>query len=144
MWLDIDINPSQLNKDNRTIPGLTHLDRIAIRHQGVADKSQFTEMFNWIELVISGSPLTSFSILSDDGKECTFSFPLINLLTTQTRLEFLNIPQVVLRQASLRALFGQLNNLRVLSIMLVDVNVLVSELLFDLCYSPILPHSSNT
>jgi len=90
----------------------------------VAHKSQFIEMFSWIDAVISSSPLTSLSLLSDDGKECAFPFPLISLLAKKTQLEFLNIPQVVLRQASLKTLFGQLKNLRVLSIMLVDVNIL--------------------
>ncbi|KAE9405866.1 hypothetical protein BT96DRAFT_915827 [Gymnopus androsaceus JB14] len=49
----------------------------------------------WIDAVISSSPLTSLSLLSDDGKECAFPFPLISLLAKKTQLEFLNIPQVV-------------------------------------------------
>lgn len=116
----------QLNKDDRSSLGLKNLHKLVVRHQGVSNKSQFMELFTWLEAVISASPLTSISILSDDSRECNFAMPLMNLLAKKPQLDFLNIPQVVLRHPSLRTLFGRLNNLRVLSIMLVDVNVLVS------------------
>ncbi|KAJ3847506.1 hypothetical protein EV368DRAFT_69055 [Lentinula lateritia] len=123
--LDANITSTfQLNKDDRSSLGLENLHKLVVRHQGVSNKSQFMELFTWLEAVISASPLTSISILSDDGRECNFAMPLMNLLAKKPQLEFLNIPQVVLRQPSLKTLFGRFNNLRVLSIMLVDVNVL--------------------
>ncbi|GAW03159.1 hypothetical protein LENED_004860 [Lentinula edodes] len=124
LFYDNFLNVQLLNKDDRSSLGLKNLHKLVVRHQGVSNKSQFMELFTWLEAVISASPLTSISILSDDSRECNFAMPLINLLAKKPQLEFLNIPQVVLRQPSLRTLFGRLNNLRVLSIMLVDVNVL--------------------
>ncbi|KAJ4475547.1 hypothetical protein J3R30DRAFT_3772654 [Lentinula aciculospora] len=123
VFYDNFLNIQLLNKEDKSPMSLEHLQKLVIRHQGVSSKSQFMELFNWLEVIISASPLSSLSIFSDDGRECNFAMPLMNLLAKKHQLEFLNIPQVVLRHPSLRTLFGRLN-LRVLSIMLVDVNIL--------------------
>ncbi|KAJ3777296.1 hypothetical protein FB446DRAFT_183282 [Lentinula raphanica] len=129
----------QLNKESRSSLSLKHLQKVVVRHQGVANKSQYMELFSWLEIVTAGAPLKSISVLSDDNRECNFALPLMNLLAKKPQLEFLNIPHVVLRQQSLKTLFGSLKNLKVLSIMLVDVNILSfytsaspGELIFNL------------
>ncbi|KAJ3993067.1 hypothetical protein F5050DRAFT_1810856 [Lentinula boryana] len=124
VFYDNFLNVQMLNKESRSSLSLKYLYKVVLRHQGVSNRSQFMELFNWLEIVILASPLQSISILSDDGRECNFAMPLMNLLAKKPQLEFLNIPQVVLRHPSLRTLFGRLRSLRVLSIMLVDVNIL--------------------
>ncbi|KAF9075377.1 hypothetical protein BDP27DRAFT_1028681 [Rhodocollybia butyracea] len=124
LFYDNFLNTRLPDTDKDAFTGLEHLHKLVIRHQGVASKSQYLELFSWLEVVVSASPLTSFSILSDDERECKFAMPLVHLLCMKAQLEFLNIPQIVLRQSSLRILFENLKRLRVLSIMLVDVNIL--------------------
>ncbi|KAK7040386.1 hypothetical protein VNI00_009863 [Paramarasmius palmivorus] len=111
-----------------TFHGLTHLERLVVRHQGVSSRSQFNEVFDWIALVITESPLlSSLSLSSDDGKECNFpSTPpkLLSLLIKIPELEVLDLPFVVMRQAALKTILTRIPKLRVLSVFLIDDRVL--------------------
>ncbi|KIK67124.1 hypothetical protein GYMLUDRAFT_54967 [Collybiopsis luxurians FD-317 M1] len=122
LFYDNFLNTLPLPKD-RPLPRLQQLHKLVLHHHGVSSRAQYLELFKWLEIIIAASPITSLSILSDDDKECNFAMPLIALVI-QKPIEFLNIPHIILRQPSLRMLFGKENKLQVLSIMLVDVNVL--------------------
>ncbi|KAF5389489.1 hypothetical protein D9757_004278 [Collybiopsis confluens] len=123
LFYDNFLNAQTVEVETVCTPELKQLRKFVLRHQGVSNKAQYGEMFKWLDLVISAAPLSSFSIFSDDSRECNFAMPLITLLVKKP-IEFLDIPHIIIRSTSLRMLFGTGNRLQVLSIMLVDVNVL--------------------
>ncbi|ESK88729.1 hypothetical protein Moror_2991 [Moniliophthora roreri MCA 2997] len=112
--------------------GLEHLQRLVLRHQGVSSKNQYNELFDWIAIVTASSPLlSSLSLQSDDEKECNFpGIPtkLISLLLKFPNLEVLDLPYVVMRQASLTMILTNLDRLRVLSMSLIDDRALAIPL----------------
>ncbi|KAK1215827.1 hypothetical protein PQX77_021553 [Marasmius sp. AFHP31] len=108
-------------------PLLPTLDVLVIRHSGLTHPAAFASLFGWIKLLITSSPLTSFSIFSDDGRECEFSDDefLGMLGTKKGMLEVLNIPSVPVRRGEdLRGIFEAFGRgLRVVSVLVGGVEV---------------------
>ncbi|KAG6856582.1 hypothetical protein H0H87_002971, partial [Tephrocybe sp. NHM501043] len=118
------MNPPYIN--------LPYLQRLILRHQGVATANQYESLFTWVDiLIVTSSCLASFSLLADDEKICNFPSKVPSLLQTLLKkpcLHFINIPYVVLRGVVLKqALFG-FPNLKTLAFFVGDSNDLVSIL----------------
>ena len=129
-----------LRQDNRAEhhADLPHLEVIVIRHSGVSSKPSCQDLFSWLRAVISSpSTLKSLSLISDDGKEIHHpQTGLVDVLTSCSTLEILNLPSVVLRLPHLSKIFGSLEMIRVVSLFVTDIKVLVSQS-FDVPFSSI-------
>ncbi|KAJ8094036.1 hypothetical protein PM082_009926 [Marasmius tenuissimus] len=121
-----------LNTQNQTPqtpqdPLLPNLECLVIRHSGLSHQPAFDDLFSWIKLVITSSPLTSFSIFSDDGRECEFSDRFLATLLTKPTLTILNLPSMPLRRREeMGKIFEAFWSLRVLSVLVADAEVFVS------------------
>ncbi|KAK1215833.1 hypothetical protein PQX77_021559 [Marasmius sp. AFHP31] len=105
---------------------LPHLETIVIRHSGVWSKPSCQDLFSWMRVVLSSSAsLKSFSLLSDDGKEIHHpQTGLVDVLTSCSTLEILNLPSVAFRLPQLSKIFGSLKIVRVVSLFVTDVKCL--------------------
>ncbi|KAF5360186.1 hypothetical protein D9758_011350 [Tetrapyrgos nigripes] len=112
-------------------PSLSHLSILTIQHQGVSSKTQFSELFTFLSILMSSSQssLTALSLISDDERECAASSSagledILLRVPGTPNLDFLNIPHIVLRPSMLRAIFSNLKKLKVVSLFLVDIKLL--------------------
>ncbi|KAL0580043.1 hypothetical protein V5O48_001978 [Marasmius crinis-equi] len=104
---------------------LPHLEGIVIRHSGISQQPAFADLFGWIKLVIASGPLVSFSMFSDDGRDCECSDLLLAALSKKPALEILNLPSIPLRrQEEIVGIFEAFRKLEVLSVFVGSVDVL--------------------
>ncbi|KAG5717489.1 hypothetical protein E4T56_gene4845 [Termitomyces sp. T112] len=103
-----------------TFSGLPKLERLILRHQGIAYRKNYENLFRWLGVLVAISPLTSFSLLADDERLCTFPSSLIKILLSKLQLEFINIPYVELRSAQWDQIVEGFRELTTLSFYLAD------------------------
>lgn len=109
--------------------GFASMKNLIVRHQGVGSLGAYTELFRWVKLVASRSPLTGLSIIADDERECRLlcfkaTRILLDWIQTKPDLSLLNIPYVQLSNADLQWAFCN-SDIKVLSMYFSTAEMLV-------------------
>ncbi|KAK0232719.1 hypothetical protein IW262DRAFT_1326399 [Armillaria fumosa] len=115
----LNVGPRIHSSREAKFSGFAFMKNLIVRHQGVGSLGAYTELFRWIKLVASRSPLIGLSIIADDERECRLPFfkarrILLDWIPTKPDLTLLNIPYVQLSNADLQCAFGN-SNIEVLS-----------------------------
>ena len=112
----ISRNTVLLNMPISEFSGFPSLTELVIRHQGVANQADYSDMFAWIHLLTSNSPgLTHLSVISDDAKYIKCPAYLSAFLTTLPQLKLLNLPFIGFEKEQLEHLLVENRLLEVLS-----------------------------
>jgi hypothetical protein len=109
-----------------TLTAVTQLKELIVRHQGVSRMRQFITFTNWLTILVMPSRLTSLTIISDDGKQCTNSNDFIASLPRiqSMGLRILKVSGFVFNGQDLRTVLSW-KHLEVLEFRLEDISALV-------------------
>jgi hypothetical protein len=109
-----------------TLTAVTQLKELIVRHQGVSRMRQFITFTNWLTILVMPSRLTSLTVISDDGKQCTNSNDFIASLPRiqSMGLRILKVSGFVFNGQDLRTVLSW-KHLEVLEFRLEDISALV-------------------
>ncbi|KAK0475099.1 hypothetical protein IW261DRAFT_1495471 [Armillaria novae-zelandiae] len=115
----LNVGPRVHSSREPKFSGFAFMKNLIVRHQGVGSLGAYTELFRWVKLVASRSPLTGLSIIADDERECRLPFfkatkILLDWIPAKPDLMLLNIPYVQLSNADLQWALSN-SNIEVLS-----------------------------
>ncbi|KAK0207897.1 hypothetical protein DFS33DRAFT_391301 [Desarmillaria ectypa] len=125
----LNVGPRVHSSREPKFSGFASMKNLIVQHQGVGSSGAYSELFKWVQLIASRSPLTGLGIIADDQRECSLSFfsatrILLDFVPTKPDLTLLNIPYVQLSNADLRWTFSN-SNIEVLSMYFSSAEILV-------------------
>ncbi|SJL03132.1 uncharacterized protein ARMOST_06478 [Armillaria ostoyae] len=127
----LNVDPRVHSSREPKFSGFAFMKNLIVRHQGVGSLGAYTELFRWVKLVASRSPLTGLSIIADDERECRLLFfratkILLDWILTIPDLTLLNTPYVQLSNADLQWVFSN-SNIEVLSMYFSTAEILMID-----------------